>query len=96
VDEVFLLTGMSYSVTGCFISDVSILQCCMCTEVFFFIYFMFSFIRGVDVTDVSCAVWVSENVAIWAYYLSLLTKCPVGSYTFLELVIEGGFLMPIK
>jgi hypothetical protein len=49
VDEISVLTGMWHSVTGCFVADVSILQCCMSTEIFFFVYFMFSCIRSVVV-----------------------------------------------
>jgi hypothetical protein len=43
-----------------------------------------------------CCGGLSENVAVWACYLSLLTKYPIESDTYLELVIESGFLMTIK
>jgi hypothetical protein len=53
VDEVSVLTGMWHTVTGCFVSDVSIIQCCVYTETIFFVVLMFCSIRSVDV---SCAV----------------------------------------
>ena len=56
VDEVSVLTWIWRCVTGCFVSDVSILQFCMCTEIFFFIDFTFSRVRAEMWTYVSFAV----------------------------------------
>jgi hypothetical protein len=55
VDEIFVLTGMWHSATGCFVADVSTLQSCMSTEIFFFLDFMFDFISSVDVNW--CFLW---------------------------------------